>query len=810
MKKIIYSTVAILLSFGYSLAQTPTVATYDLHDLCPTETHQIAISGITFDSIPDSSVVITDVIVGNGLEDPILYYDSITQSTTIELKPINGTAPGVYNVQLNYANLMDTSYTNTTTFEVEIVGPTISYTPDYQFCANNPDANLFLAVDHTGGYFSVSPHDEFIYNGLVDANDYSHEEAIDYKYYYTDSINGCDFTLNLNMFFTYPPTINIDTIFNTSCGQSTGEITVSINSDYLPITSYWSNGAQNTDVVSGLAAGDYYINAIDSLGCKSQAAVVIENDGFDIVGDITNVACKGGATGAINLVITGGSGNYKVHWSTGQSTANISGLTSGHYLATVIDLDNGCVGYKNFHVEEPQEAFEVIYMIEEPSGCSTNDGALKFSYSYGGVAPYTFLWNTGATTDSLSNLSAMETYSVVVTDSLGCQAKYTATINTADAPYIENVKKIHTPCNESEGAIVLENIYPAYGDSIIGYEWSNGATTQNISNLAAGNYSLKIFQRDGCPTLFGDYTIENKGPNYQPEICILTVDTATNTNLVVWEKDFENPEEIIYYNIYRANNVTSEFEIIDTVDYDYISIYNDVDASPERRSWMYKISAVNVCGVESKLSKYHKTIHLTMNDGTTPEEKILSWDPYEGLEFFHYNLYRGTNVDDWQLIKDSIPLTTLLSFSDVVPVGATEVDYFVEVVPENGGCTATFGKAQDYNSSRSNKPSPLFEPGVGVGDFTKDSTNNIVVFNNIEFQAKVYPNPSNGNFKVEILDNVNDHNLTMSVMSINGKVIHQQRLNNEQNSVQLNVGSGIYFVQIQGQNTVENIRIIVQ
>ena len=178
MKKIICSTVAILLSFGFSLAQIPTIATYNLHDLCPTETHQIAISGITFDSIPDSSVVITDVIVGSGLEDPILYYDSTTQSTTIKLKPIYGTPPGTYNVQLIYAN---TSDTNITDFEVGIVGPTISYTPDYEFCANNTDANLFLAVDHTGGYFSVYPHEEFVYNGLIDANDYSHEGGIDYR-----------------------------------------------------------------------------------------------------------------------------------------------------------------------------------------------------------------------------------------------------------------------------------------------------------------------------------------------------------------------------------------------------------------------------------------------------------------------------------------------------------------------------------------------------------------------------------------------------------------------------------------------------
>jgi hypothetical protein len=294
--------------------------------------------------------------------------------------------------------------------------------------------------------------------------------------------------------------------------------------------------------------------------------------------------------------------------------------------------------------------------------------------------------------------------------------------------------------------------------------------------------------------------------NYAPSICIVTVDTATNTNLVVWEKQMGNPNDIDYYKIYRATANTGEYQFIDSVDYDSISVFNDVVVSPERKSRLYKIAAVNNCGQESRLSPHHKTIHLVMNDGPIPGVKKITWDHYEGLEYFYYDLYRGTDVDGWNLVQDNIPITTLPDFTDSLPAGATEVDYIVEVVPNGGGCSATLGKAQDYNSSRSNKPSPIFAPGKGTGD----PNNGLDVYENNEFKALVYPNPSTGDFQIEITENIKQQDLKMRVMGVDGKVYHNQALKNNLNTVQLDVDAGVYIVQIQGENTLETIRIVVQ
>ncbi|HLW29624.1 MAG TPA: T9SS type A sorting domain-containing protein [Brumimicrobium sp.] len=239
-----------------------------------------------------------------------------------------------------------------------------------------------------------------------------------------------------------------------------------------------------------------------------------------------------------------------------------------------------------------------------------------------------------------------------------------------------------------------------------------------------------------------------------------------------------------------------------------MSVFNDVVASPERRSWMYKISAVNDCGIESRLSKHHKTIHLVMTDGPSPNSKKLTWDHYEGLEYFYYDLYRKTDVDGWQLIQDSIEIITLPDFIDTLPTGATHVDYIVEVVPVEGGCTADYGRAQDYNSSRSNKPSPIFEPSGEEEE--EDPSSGLVSYENEGFKAVVYPNPSNGTFNIDILENTNNQALEMLVVGVNGNIIHKQALDNDLNTVHLNVDSGIYFIKILSETSLETIRVVVQ
>src|SRR5688500_16039192 len=105
----------------------------------------------------------------------------------------------------------------------------------------------------------------------------------------------------------------------------------------------------------------------------------------------------------------------------------------------------------------------------------------------GGSQPYNYLWNTGATTSSLASVAA-GSYSVSVTDAAGCKASYSGTITQPRKLYknIDAITDIRCG-SEKTGSIfvtVLEGVAP------FSFKWSNGAVTEDINELTAGNYKL--------------------------------------------------------------------------------------------------------------------------------------------------------------------------------------------------------------------------------------------------------------------------------------------------------------------------------
>jgi hypothetical protein len=269
------------------------------------------------------------------------------------------------------------------------------------------------------------------------------------------------------------------------------------------------------------------------------------------------------------------------------------------------------------------------------------------------------------------------------------------------------------------------------------------------------------------------------------QICVVTVDTATTTNVVIWEKNGE--ENISHYNIYRENTQAGHYMLIDTVAFSNESNFNDVVASPEIRSWRYRISAVNECGVEGPLSIAHKTLHMnsiiTNGNGT----QIL-WDDYEGpADISHYNVLRFSSENGWQTIATSIPLATS-SFTDVTATGLTNLDYIVETVM-NSTCTAE--KINDFNSSRSNRERGTFAVGEGTGA----SNNSIVEING---QFEIYPNPANDFITITALE-LNEPT-SVELVNIHGIVLSKHDFNETSLKIDLSdLPYGYYFIRIPGQ-----------
>lgn len=127
----------------------------------------------------------------------------------------------------------------------------------------------------------------------------------------------------------------------------------------------------------------------------------------------------------------------------------------------------------------------------------------------GGVEPITYSW-TGpngftATTANISNLQA-GVYTLVVTDAINATVSQTVTITEPAAIAAASVSIVSDQNNQNIGSI---NMSTNGGTGNLTYLWSNGATTQSISNLGAGNYTCVVTDERGCTKSFGPFTVEN-------------------------------------------------------------------------------------------------------------------------------------------------------------------------------------------------------------------------------------------------------------------------------------------------------------
>lgn len=112
----------------------------------------------------------------------------------------------------------------------------------------------------------------------------------------------------------------------------------------------------------------------------------------------------------------------------------------------------------------------------------------------GGTAPYTYNWGVGQpVTQDRTNL-AVGTYNVTVTDAAGCTKTTSATITQPPALVLTSVATGST-CGSANGSI---NLTVSGGTSPYTFSWSNGATTEDISNVLAGSYTVTVTDFKGC------------------------------------------------------------------------------------------------------------------------------------------------------------------------------------------------------------------------------------------------------------------------------------------------------------------------
>lgn len=110
-----------------------------------------------------------------------------------------------------------------------------------------------------------------------------------------------------------------------------------------------------------------------------------------------------------------------------------------------------------------------------------------------GTTPYTYLWSNGTTSQTALNLPA-GIYAVTITDATNCTATATATL-TAPQALVATITATNPTGSNANGAADLT---PGGGIAPYSYQWSNGATTQDLTGLTIGTYTVTLFDANNC------------------------------------------------------------------------------------------------------------------------------------------------------------------------------------------------------------------------------------------------------------------------------------------------------------------------
>ncbi len=729
---------------------------------------------IQIEDFDSDMISIVSAISVNGTTTNINIIPSGIVNGVFKFKILGIPAAGTDQIEITY-----TDGFGTYTLQLDAFTPTnpsvnVQFTSNpVIFCDNDQQVDLSQYVNYYDqGTFRVNGIE--VNNTIINANLLNTNFPTGLLRYVVN-VDGCFITSTANYQIVASPSINMTTVATTCAGTNGSATAVVVPGAASNFDFYWNTGQTNTQI-SSLSPGSYYAFVSDDNNCKAIGLASIGASDVTIDETITNPSCFNTNDGSISLAISGIT-DYYCLWQNGVYGNQISNLAPGNYEYTLYSA-SGCQLRNSFQVTAPS-AITNNFTLNKPD-CGADNGSIISNVS-GGQAPYNYLWSTTATSPNLTTVGN-GFYTFKVTDGNGCIYKDSLFLNDNFATIITD-SVILAACNVNNGGIDVTLIQHPQGGAVNSTVWDNGVTTVDNYNLTAGDYLLTVNSGTDCISQ-KSIKVGTRAP-FRNDICVVTVDTASITNLVVWEK--MEAEGISHYNIYRENDNAGNYLLIDTVHYSNLSVFNDVVASPVQRSWRYRIAAVNSCGVEGILSIPHKTLHLNTIAQPTPGVFDVYWDNYEGLADGQYLVYRHTDQDGWVELSPAIPFGDPTVFTDTPLPGFSGLDYFVSFDLATP-CTATY-RAQDFNRSRSNKEKGIFNPGSGAGDY---SNNSISEFSD-ELVVTIYPNPSDDVLFIEFEGN---QKISCVLTNIDGQIITEKTFKEGKNQLDLSkLNAGIYFIQ---------------
>ena len=294
-------------------------------------------------------------------------------------------------------------------------------------------------------------------------------------------------------------TVSLSGISNVTCyGQSDGEATASATGGTAPYTYSWMPGNLTGASQTNLAAGTYTITATDAMNCTGDTTLTITQPNQILVNapNITGTQC-GSSTGAIEVTVTGGSGNYSYAWNPNAGAgAYIQNLAGGSYSVVVTDQATGCSANATYTV--PSLGGPILNNPNVTNVLCAGETTGSITASAGGsTPPYQYQVNNGPFQNSgVFAFLASGQYTITAMDAAGCENSLTVTI-TEPASLEVSVPTTITLCLEDSVELVstVSGGVPGYT-----YAWSTGESNPSIWVQGVQNeiILLSITDANGC------------------------------------------------------------------------------------------------------------------------------------------------------------------------------------------------------------------------------------------------------------------------------------------------------------------------
>ena len=604
-----------------------------------------------------------------------------------------------------------------------------------------------------------------------------------------------------------PPVLLLDvTMKNIICGEDTGSATAMGFGGTGAFTYEWSTG-ETTPEIMNLTPGTYTVTLTDGSGCTQESSIEVTEVGSAVSASIeVNQQPMGDQSiGSLTAIGSGGDEPYSYEWSTREFTQTIENLPAGTYSVTIIDA-NSCFGVAEIELMPLANLDCTIEITNNLSESGSNDGAVQTIVT-GGLEPYTYQWEDGSTTASITNLGP-GTYSVTVTDANNqittCSIELEETpeicINLDDPGSIGFDQELCGPGNDPAELVNVE--LPTGGEGEIEYLWMKSTqpgpfdpvTWDVIPNSNAPNYDpgpiyeTTYFARCarivGCPAYLETSILTIK-------VLDVAVAEITSAHVPVCQDEpyeftaLDNGEGATYFWNFgtNANPSTSTDLAVDVVwmskGLKRVSLTVEKDGCISNNFlWITVTDSPIYCGDGLEIDGDEEEDEVII---TWDKDKDLDDDPNDNNDPDEEN---GTGVPVFEVERASANHDFFPIEKVVEPYDSTATKYLYRFIDKNPLDGVSYYRVQFKDRWKNQMQSNEVE---------------IQVFEEKLGEVFAYPNPFFQIFTIERVDFHTEKAITLDIRSATGQNIILTGLNEEELRRKIDMdlySAGVYFVKV--------------